>query len=101
MAGVLVYKEDVLRLVCGNAPQCGRSWKKNSLYMMSRKASWVCIVWVIQLCTWVTLMDMWVDRLDGFYGGYGVGLRNLEGRMLLELYLKKELCMPDAWIVRD
>ena len=30
-------------------------------------------------------------HIDGFDGGYGVGWRNLEGRMLLEFCLEKEL----------
>ena len=34
-----------------------------------------------------------IDRLDWVYEGYGVGLRNLEGRMFVEFYLMKELCM--------
>ena len=36
-------------------------------------------------------------HIDGFvevHGGYGVGQRNLEGRMLLEFCLEKELCVP-------
>ena len=34
-----------------------------------------------------------IDGFDGVYGGYGVGQRNLQGRMLLEFYLEKELCV--------
>ena len=33
------------------------------------------------------------DGLDGMHGGYGVGQRNLEGRMLLVFCLVKELCI--------
>ena len=39
-------------------------------------------------------------HIDGFYGvhgGYGVGQRNLEGRMLLDFCLEKELCVSHAW----
>ena len=32
---VVVFEEDVLRLICGYAPQCGRSLEENSLFMMS------------------------------------------------------------------
>ena len=31
-----------------------------------------------------------IDRFDGVHKGYGVGERNLEGRMLLEICLEKE-----------
>ena len=30
-----------------------------------------------------------IDGFDGLHGGYGVGQRNLEGRMLLEFCLEK------------
>ena len=30
-----------------------------------------------------------IDGFDGFHEWFGVGLGNLEGRMLLEFYLKK------------
>ena len=47
MTVVVVPEEDGLRLICGYPPQCGRSCKKNSLLLMSRKMSWICIVHVI------------------------------------------------------
>ena len=49
-------------------------------------------------------MDMLVGILmffDGVYGRYGVGQRNLEGRMLLEFCLEKELCVPIIWFKRE
>ena len=36
------------------------------------------------------------SHIDGYHelhGGYGVGQKNIEGRMLLELCLEKELCV--------
>ena len=39
-------------------------------------------------------------RIDGVCGGYGVGKRNLEGRMLLEFCLEKELCVSCTWFER-
>ena len=43
------------------------------------------------------LMDMCVGMLIlcGVHGGYVLGLRDLEGRILLELCLDKELCVLD------
>ena len=35
------------------------------------------------------------------HGGYGVGLRNLERRMLLESCLEKELCVSSTWSMRE
>ena len=40
------------------------------------------------------------DCFDGLHGGYGVRQRNLDGRMLLELSLEKELCVPNTWCWR-
>ena len=37
-----------------------------------------------------------VSGIDGVYGGYGVGQRNLEGGMLLEFCLEKELHVKDV-----
>ena len=34
-----------------------------------------------------------IDGSDGVHEGHGVGQRNLEGRILLEFYLEKELCV--------
>ena len=49
--------------------------------------------------------DAHVGRhIDGFYGvhgGYGVGLRNLEGRLSLEFCLEKELCVLNTWFKRE
>ena len=39
-----------------------------------------------------------IDGLDGVCGWYGVGQRNLEGTMLLEFCLEKELCVSKAWL---
>ena len=38
-----------------------------------------------------------IDRFDCFLAGYYVGLRNLEGRMLVEFILEKELCVQNTW----
>ena len=37
-----------------------------------------------------------IDGFDRVHGGYGVGQRKLEGRMLFEFYLKKELCVSNT-----
>ena len=37
-------------------------------------------------------------HIDGFDGGYGIGQRNLEGRMLC---LVKELCVSNTWYKKE
>ena len=43
-------------------------------------------------------------HIDGFVGVHvwnGIGQRNLEGTMLLEFCLEKELCVPNTWLKRE
>ena len=39
-----------------------------------------------------------IDVFVGVHRGYGVGRRNLEGRMLLEYCLEKRLCVSNTWL---
>ena len=41
------------------------------------------------------------SHFDGVHGGYGVGQRNLEGRLLLEFCLEKELTMSNIWFRKE
>ena len=38
---------------------------------------------------------------NGIHGGYEVGQRNIEGRMLLGFSLEKELCLTNTWYKRE
>ena len=38
-------------------------------------------------------MGRHIDRFDEVCGRYDVGKKNLEGRMLIEICLEKELCV--------
>ena len=42
-----------------------------------------------------------IDGSDVVHGGYGVGQRNLEGQILLEFCLEKELCASNTWFMRE
>ena len=83
--GMLHKVEDVLR--------------KSSLFMASRNVVGYAFCRQFSYLLVVTLMDMLVGILMfliGLYGGYGVGQRNLEGRMLLEYCLQKEVCVSNT-----
>ena len=41
------------------------------------------------------------DGFDGVHGGMGVGQRNVEGGILLEVCLEKELCVSNTWFMRE
>ena len=47
------------------------------------------------------LVGRYIDGFDGVHGGYGVGQRNVAGRMLLEFCLEKQLCVSNAWFERE
>ena len=42
-----------------------------------------------------------IRGLDGVHGGYDVGQRNLEGKILSELCVEKELCVSNTWFKRE
>ena len=65
--------------------------------------SGMCILHVIWLCMddFYGHIGRHIDGFDGVHGGYGVGQKNLEGRMLLEFCLEKELCASNTWFMRE
>ena len=101
---VFVFAEDVLRLICGYAPQSGRSLvEKQSFY--DKVKSEVDMHSADDIVMWLGDLNGHIGRyIDGFdevHGRYGVGQRNLEGRMLLEFCLEKELCVSNTWPKRE
>ena len=38
-----------------------------------------------------------VDGFEGVHGGFGIGKRNLEGGLLLEFCVEKDLCVSNSW----
>ena len=97
---LVVFEEDVLRLICGYAPQSGRSLEENQSFYYELKCEWdmhstadLVISWMICFGDFNGHIDRHIDGLDGVHGGYGVGQRNLEGRMLLKFSQEKELCV--------
>ena len=69
MIVVFVFEEDVLRLVCGYAPQSGRSLEEKQSFYDELKCEWY------------------------LHSVFGVGQRNLEGRMLLVLAGEGIMCI--------
>ena len=93
---VVVFEEDVLRLICGYAPQSGRSLEeKQSFYdkLKGERDMHSADDLVICLGDSNGHVGKHIDGFDGLHRGYGVGHRNLEGRILLLVCLEKELCV--------
>ena len=77
---VVVLEEDVLRLICGYAPQSGRSLEEKQSFYDELICEWdMHSADDLVMC----LGDInghiggHIDGFDGLNGGYGVGQRNL------------------------
>ena len=90
IAVVLVLEEDDQRLICGYAPQSGRSLEEKQSFHDELKGEWNIhgVVDLVRLGDSNQHVD--ISGVDGVYREYGVGQRNSEGRMLFESCLEKE-----------
>ena len=104
MTPVVVFEEDVLRLIYGYAPQCGRSLEEKQSFYDELKCEWdmhSANDSAMSLGDFKRHVGRHIDGFDGVHGGYGVGKWNLEGRMLLEFCLDKELCVSNTLFKRE
>ena len=100
MAVVVVFLGDVLRLIYGYDPQSGRSLEEKNCFYYALKGEWYTHSAgdsVMCLGGFSRHIGRHIDRFCEVHGGYGVGQRNLEGRMLFESCLGKELCVSSTW----
>ena len=103
MIAHVIFEEDMMRLIHGYAPQSEKNCEVNSLYD-ELKCEWEMHSaddLVMCLGDFNAHVGKHIDSFDGVYGGYGVGQRNLEGRMLLEFCLEKQLCVSNTWFKRE
>ena len=81
---VVVFEEDVLRLICGYAPQSGRNLKEKQSFYNELKCEWdmhSADDLVMCLGDINGHVGRHINEFDWVHGGYGVGHRNLEGRI--------------------
>ena len=86
MTLVVVFKEDVLRLICGHAPQIGRCLEEKQSFYDELKCEWDMrsADGLVMYLSDINGHDgRHIDSSDGVHGGYSVGQRNLELKMLL------------------
>ena len=99
MKTVVLFEACVLRLICGYAPQSGKSLEEKQSFYDKLKCEWdMNSADDLVMCA-RDFNGHFGRHIDGFnrvYGGYGVGQRNLEGRMLLEFCQEKELCVTNT-----
>lgn len=104
MTIVMVFEEEVVRLICGYAPQSGRTREEKECFY-DELAGELDVHSEGELVLCVGDFNGHVGkRFDGFegvHGGNGFGERNLEGRMLLEFCDEKELCVANTWFRKE
>ena len=87
MITVVAFEEDVVRWICGHAPQIGRSLEVKQSFYDQLKCEWdMHSVGDLFMCLGDVngFVGRHIDALDGVHGGYDICQRNLEERMLLE-----------------
>ena len=103
---VLVFEEEVIKVICAYVPPVGRSeCKKDQFY------NGMASEWDLQNPgkSWQNLgmgdfnehVGKQIDGFEGVHGGYGIGKTNVEGRKLLEFCDKKELCIANTWFEKN
>ena len=100
MAMMLVFEEEVMRVICAYASQVGRSKCKIDQFHNDMASEWDLQnpgEVVFGLGDFKGHVGRRIDGFEGVHGGYGIGKRNDEGRRILEFCDKKELCVANTW----
>ena len=100
MVVVIIFGKKVVRNVCAYAPQCGRSMsKKKKFYEEMARGCEVENANEVLICLedFNGHIGKKVDGFEGVHGGFEIGKRNVEGRLLLEFVLKKECVWVNSW----
>ena len=95
VGAVVVFEEDVLRLICKYAPQYERSCEEKQTLYGELKCEWdmhSADALVICLGDINGHVGKHTDVIDGVHGGCGVCQSNLEVRMSLVLYGEINVC---------
>ena len=83
-------------MICGYGPQSGRCLEEKQSFYDEMKCKWDMhstddlVIYLGELNGHV---GRHIDGFDWVHGGYGVGQRNLEGRMLLVLSGEGNMCI--------
>ena len=88
---VVIFGKKVVRIVCTHAPQCGRSMnKKEKFYEKMTRGCEVENANEVLICLgdFNEHIGKEVNGFEGVHGGFGIGKRNVEGRLLLEFCVK-------------
>ena len=100
MVVVIIFGKKVVRIVCAYSPQCGRSMsEKEKFYEEMARGCEVENANEVLICLgdFNGHIGKEVDGFEGVHGGFGIGKRNLEGRLLLEFCVEKDLYVGNSW----
>ena len=100
MAMVLVFEEEVIRVICAYAPQVGRSECEKYQFHNDMASKWDLKnsgEVVLGLGDFNGHVGRWIGGFDGAHRRYGIDERNAKGRILLEFCDEKELCVANTW----
>ena len=100
MTVVMAFEEEVVRILCAYDPQSGRTSAEKERFMMRWRAMWDkknAGELVLGLGYFNGHVGKWIEGYEDVQGGFGIGERNMEGRMLLEFCDEKEGCVANTW----
>ena len=101
MSIVMVFEEEVLRVICGYGPQSGRTNAEKKQFYNALASEWELHnegELVLGMGDFNGHVGKWIEGFEGVHGGNGIGVRNAEGRRLLEFCDEKELCVANTWV---
>ena len=95
----LVLQKEVVRVICAYAPQSGKPDTEERFYEeMARQWSKANTnELVLKLRDFNGHVGKCAEGFEGIHGGYRIGKRNAEGRMLLHFSDQKESCVANMW----
>ena len=96
----LVFGEEVVRVICAYAPQSGKPDSEKELFYEEMAREWSMAnanEMVLGLGDFNGQVGKCAEGFEGIHGGYGIGKRNVEGRMSLDFCVQKELCVVNTW----
>lgn len=100
MTVVMAFEEEVVRIICVYGPQSGRTSAEKERFYDELASEWDrknVGELVLGLGDFNGHVGKRIEGYEGVHGGYGIGERNMEGRMLLEFCDEKELCVANTW----
>ena len=87
MAIGLVFGEELVRVMCAYAPQSGKPHAEKEKFYEEMAREWSMAnanELVLRLGDFNGHVGKCAEGFEGIHGGYGIGKRNAEGRMLLD-----------------